>query len=181
MLRLSLNRLATTSEITVALRHMGLSYEDSDDSAVLKARYKELVRRHHPDAGGDERTMRDIITSFRVLTEAAEERLQRREEEINQRGESVSEVPPKEVVWRDWQERIVRQEEEWGTEPRERRRPKMCGKPMQIPSLDPAAQRAVRRASSFRRKILVMIAVCGLFPALGRMVVLPKVEEDWKL
>ena len=47
MLRLSLNRLATP----VALRHLGISYEDSDDSAVLKARYKELVRRHHRDAG----------------------------------------------------------------------------------------------------------------------------------
>ena len=61
--------LATTGEISAALAHMGLTMVQAADAKTLRARYLDLTRRNHPDAGGDERTMRDVIEAFRVLGE----------------------------------------------------------------------------------------------------------------
>lgn len=61
--------LATTGEISAALAHMGLTMAQAADAKTLRARYLDLTRRNHPDAGGDERTMRDVIEAFRVLGE----------------------------------------------------------------------------------------------------------------
>ena len=48
-----------------------LSLEDGATSADIKARFKELVKRHHPDANGGDRTsedkLREIIEAYNYL------------------------------------------------------------------------------------------------------------------
>jgi len=39
-------------------------FEGCKNQAEAKARYRELVREHHPDAGGDTATMQDINTAY---------------------------------------------------------------------------------------------------------------------
>jgi hypothetical protein len=52
-----------------ALETLGL--DDSADSAAIKARYKELVKRFHPDANGGDRsregTLQDILKAYQQL------------------------------------------------------------------------------------------------------------------
>ena len=69
MFRCTSLRFATTREINIALSHMGMTLTDASDTKTLKKKYHDLVRRNHPDAGGDERKMRDVINAFKVLTE----------------------------------------------------------------------------------------------------------------
>ena len=67
--RLHFVRVYTTRELNIALSHMGLTMTDASDAKMLKKKYHDLVRRNHPDAGGDERTMKDVINAFQVLSE----------------------------------------------------------------------------------------------------------------
>ena len=52
-----------------ALTTMGL--DDTADSAAIKARYKELVKRFHPDANGGDRsregTLQEILKAYQQL------------------------------------------------------------------------------------------------------------------
>jgi curved DNA-binding protein CbpA len=51
-----------------------LSLDDEADKAKIKARFKELVKRHHPDANGGDRSsedrLREIIQAYNVLKAA---------------------------------------------------------------------------------------------------------------
>lgn len=55
-----------------ALETLGLG--DNATGAEIKARYKELVKRHHPDANGGDRgsedRFRDVIQAYRVLKQS---------------------------------------------------------------------------------------------------------------
>ena len=55
-----------------ALRTLGLDANSSSDK--IKARYKELVKQHHPDANGGDRTsedrFRDVIQAYQLLKQA---------------------------------------------------------------------------------------------------------------
>ena len=55
-----------------ALETLGL--EASATGAAIKSRYKELVKRHHPDANGGDRgsedRFRDVLQAYRVLKQA---------------------------------------------------------------------------------------------------------------
>lgn len=55
-----------------ALETLGL--EQAATSVEIKARYKELVKRHHPDANGGERgsedRFRDVVQAYRLLRQA---------------------------------------------------------------------------------------------------------------
>ncbi len=55
-----------------AIQTLGL--DDKASGADIKARYKELVKRHHPDANGGDRgsedRFRDVIQAYRVLKQA---------------------------------------------------------------------------------------------------------------
>lgn len=57
---------------TKALETLGLTAEAT--SKEIKARYKELVKRHHPDANGGDRgsedRFRDVLQAYRVLKQA---------------------------------------------------------------------------------------------------------------
>jgi DnaJ-class molecular chaperone len=54
---------------TKALATLGL--DDSADSATIKSRYKDLVKRLHPDANGGDRSsedkLREIIRAYNHL------------------------------------------------------------------------------------------------------------------
>lgn len=72
------NQNATPRERTAkpleakALETLGLTVKAT--SADIKARYKELVKRHHPDANGGDRSsedrFREVLHSYRVLKQA---------------------------------------------------------------------------------------------------------------
>lgn len=51
-----------------------LDMDETSDSEKIKARYKELVKRHHPDANGGDRSseerLRQIIQAYNVLKQA---------------------------------------------------------------------------------------------------------------
>lgn len=51
-----------------------LGLDEGADSATIKARYKMLVKRHHPDANGGERgsedRFRDVLQAYRLLKQA---------------------------------------------------------------------------------------------------------------
>ena len=55
-----------------AIETLGLDHKAS--GADIKARYKQLVKRHHPDANGGDRgseeRFRDVIQAYRVLKQA---------------------------------------------------------------------------------------------------------------
>lgn len=55
-----------------AMETLGL--EENATGAAIKARYKELVKRHHPDANGGDRgseeRFRDVLQAYRVLKQA---------------------------------------------------------------------------------------------------------------
>ena len=55
-----------------AMETLGLAARAT--SAEIKARYKELVKRHHPDANGGDRSseerLRDVLQAYRVLKQA---------------------------------------------------------------------------------------------------------------
>ena len=55
-----------------ALETLGL--DDHATAKAIKARYKELVKRHHPDANGGDRgsedRFRDVIQAYRLLKQA---------------------------------------------------------------------------------------------------------------
>jgi DnaJ-class molecular chaperone len=55
-----------------ALDTLGLDVRAT--AAEIKARYKELVKRHHPDANGGDRgsedRFRDVLQAYRVLKQA---------------------------------------------------------------------------------------------------------------
>ena len=55
-----------------ALETLGLDAHAT--GAAIKARYKELVKRHHPDANGGDRgsedRFRDVLQAYRVLKQA---------------------------------------------------------------------------------------------------------------
>ena len=55
-----------------ALETLGL--DDKATGADIKARYKELVKRHHPDANGGDRgsedRFRDVVQAYRVLKQS---------------------------------------------------------------------------------------------------------------
>ncbi|TKB14434.1 MAG: molecular chaperone DnaJ, partial [Mesorhizobium sp.] len=55
-----------------ALETLGLDTKASGKD--IKARYKELVKRHHPDANGGDRgsedRFRDVLQAYRVLKQA---------------------------------------------------------------------------------------------------------------
>ena len=65
--RLHFVRVYTTREVNVALSHMGMTMTDASDAKTLKKKYHDLVRRNHPDAGGDELTMKEVINAFNVF------------------------------------------------------------------------------------------------------------------
>jgi curved DNA-binding protein CbpA len=47
-------------------------FEGCTNQAEAKARYRELTRQHHPDAGGDTRTMQDINAEYsKFMSEGA--------------------------------------------------------------------------------------------------------------
>ena len=55
-----------------ALETLGLDVKAT--GAAIKSRYKELVKRHHPDANGGDRgsedRFRDVLQAYRVLKQA---------------------------------------------------------------------------------------------------------------
>jgi DnaJ-class molecular chaperone len=55
-----------------AMETLGLEMNASGEA--IKARYKELVKRHHPDANGGDRgsedRFRDVLQAYRVLKQA---------------------------------------------------------------------------------------------------------------
>ena len=55
-----------------ALETLGLDAKAT--GAAIKSRYKELVKRHHPDANGGDRgsedRFRDVLQAYRVLKQA---------------------------------------------------------------------------------------------------------------
>ena len=55
-----------------AMETLGL--EANATGEAIKARYKELVKRHHPDANGGDRgseeRFRDVLQAYRVLRQA---------------------------------------------------------------------------------------------------------------
>ncbi len=55
-----------------ALETLGLP--ETADAAEIKARYKELVKRHHPDLNGGNRAsedrFRDVVQAYRLLRQA---------------------------------------------------------------------------------------------------------------
>ena len=55
-----------------AMETLGL--EENATGEAIKARYKELVKRHHPDANGGDRgseeRLRDVLQAYRVLKQA---------------------------------------------------------------------------------------------------------------
>ena len=65
------DRKAQPLEAT-ALEALGLTVKST--SVEIKARYKELVKRHHPDANGGDRSsedrFREVLHSYRVLKQA---------------------------------------------------------------------------------------------------------------
>lgn len=47
-------------------------FQDCTNQAEAKTRYRELTRQHHPDAGGDTRTMQDINAEYsKFMSEGA--------------------------------------------------------------------------------------------------------------
>ena len=61
------------SPVTIrAFVAMGL--EETADAVTIRARYKELVKRHHPDANGGDRSreekLREIIHAYKTLRAA---------------------------------------------------------------------------------------------------------------
>lgn len=63
----------TYAELQKALRIMGL--RERCTLKELKARHRELVKRHHPDraAGGDQEAIRDVNAAYRVLLDYVSE------------------------------------------------------------------------------------------------------------
>lgn len=59
-------RCATVSEITEALHVLGV--DSKVDAKELKKKYRELVRKHHPDAGGSEQTMSKITVAYERIS-----------------------------------------------------------------------------------------------------------------
>lgn len=51
-----------------------LGLDEAADGAAIKARYKELVKRHHPDANGGDRSsedrLREIIQAYNILRQS---------------------------------------------------------------------------------------------------------------
>jgi hypothetical protein len=61
------------STVTIKALH-ALGLEESAGAEAIKARYKELVKRHHPDANGGDRScedrLREIIHAYKTLRAA---------------------------------------------------------------------------------------------------------------
>ncbi|CUI14395.1 unnamed protein product [Bodo saltans] len=72
----------TYSEISEALNVMGVDL--STDEKTLKKKYRELVRKHHPDAGGNEATMSKITVAYEKLTSLSK----RERDEFHQQSKS---------------------------------------------------------------------------------------------
>jgi curved DNA-binding protein CbpA len=72
----------TYSEVSEALSVMGV--ELTTDEKTLKKKYRELVRKHHPDAGGNEATMSKITVAYERLTSLSK----REREEFQQQNKS---------------------------------------------------------------------------------------------
>lgn len=72
----------TYSEVSESLSVLGV--ELSTDEKTLKKKYRELVRKHHPDAGGSEATMSKITVAYERLTSLTK----REREEFQQQGKS---------------------------------------------------------------------------------------------
>ena len=94
--------LATTREITVALSMMGLTMAEASDAKGLKEKYLDLVRRNHPDAGGDERRMKEVVRSFQVLSRITHAERLRHTEETRPQKPLKSEPPPSPLIREDW-------------------------------------------------------------------------------
>ncbi|KPA74286.1 putative mitochondrial chaperone protein DNAj [Leptomonas pyrrhocoris] len=62
----STGRRPTYIEITEALDVLGVSIDE--DPKVVKAKYRELVKKNHPDAGGDAATMAKVTVAYDRLS-----------------------------------------------------------------------------------------------------------------
>lgn len=72
----------TYSEVSEAQNLLGVDL--STDQKTLKKKYRELVRKHHPDAGGNEATMSKITVAYEKLTSLTK----REREEFQQQSKS---------------------------------------------------------------------------------------------
>ncbi|KAG5510946.1 hypothetical protein JKF63_06447 [Porcisia hertigi] len=63
----SAGRRSTFAEISEALDVLGVSIDE--DPKVLKKKYRELVKKNHPDAGGEEATMARVTVAYERLNE----------------------------------------------------------------------------------------------------------------
>lgn len=48
-----------------AYKILGVSYEDSED--IIKKKYKEMVKKNHPDLGGDEKKFKSIKEAYETI------------------------------------------------------------------------------------------------------------------
>lgn len=55
-------------EISWARRTLGFTAREPLDGDVIKKRFRELARKHHPDVGGDVRKMADINRAVEILS-----------------------------------------------------------------------------------------------------------------
>jgi curved DNA-binding protein CbpA len=62
------------SEISEALSVLGVDIKT--DPKDIKKKYRELVKKHHPDAGGDEKTMSKITVAYERLTSLSKRELE---------------------------------------------------------------------------------------------------------
>jgi DnaJ-domain-containing protein 1 len=66
-------RKPTYSPVTLRALH-ALHLDETADAQAIRSRYKELVKRHHPDANGGDRSreekLREIIHAYKTLRAA---------------------------------------------------------------------------------------------------------------
>jgi curved DNA-binding protein CbpA len=74
--RFQAERPATFSEITESVTVLGIPELSKMSEKDLKSKYRELVKKHHPDAGGSEATMSKITVAYDRIS-----RLSKRERE----------------------------------------------------------------------------------------------------
>ena len=82
-------------DVTSALATLGISASDASDKKALKKRYLELVKKHHPDTGGDAEKMKNISTAYELLRNLSPSQLRsdRREKSTTRQYPAYSQQP----------------------------------------------------------------------------------------
>ena len=99
--------LYPTREIKKALSILSISESDAMDKKALKKRYLVLVKKYHPDTGGDAEKMKDVTTAYETLRQASPSQLRSdsssESESPFQQAHHRHSSPPRESVFNDRQ------------------------------------------------------------------------------